>query len=44
MTPHDKWLEPDEEPEDDGLTDAEREQKAFDDLDPPETDFGGDLD
>lgn len=29
----------DNEPED-GLTDAERRQKEFDDFDPPENDFG----
>lgn len=72
MTPHDRWLEPDEEPDPvtracelcDGsgwidadtdnyghcqdcngsgrieLTDSERRQKAFDDFDPPDSDFG----
>lgn len=73
MTPHDLWLEPDDEPYlhetceyCDGhgstnamhsdplgdqcpeclgtgivqLTDAERRQKAFDDFDPPDNDFG----
>jgi DnaJ-class molecular chaperone len=72
MTPHDRWLEPDDDPEPateecetcDGsgwvdahhdnyghcsdcggtgeiiLTDAERQQKAFDDFDPPEPEFG----
>lgn len=41
MTPHDRWLEPDEdEDQEDGLTDADRRQKAFDDLDPPDNDFG----
>jgi hypothetical protein len=43
MTPHDRWLEPDDyglEEMDDGLTDAERRQKAFDDFDPPDNDFG----
>lgn len=29
-----------EDPED-GLTDAERRQKAFDDYDPPDNDYGG---
>lgn len=38
MTPNDRWLEPDDEPEDDGLTDAERRQKEFDDFDPPDED------
>lgn len=76
MTPHDRWLEPDEEPEpitetceycdghgstnatySDPLgdqcpeclgtgitepTEAERQQKAFDDFDPPDNDYGGD--
>ena len=43
MTPHDRWLEPNDEgleELDDGLTDAERQQKAFDDFDPPDCDFG----
>ena len=62
MTPHDRWLEPDDEPEEcetcggegavgnilnaepcpecGGLTDAERRQKAFDDFDPPDAEFG----
>ncbi|MNQ59345.1 hypothetical protein D3C85_735790 [compost metagenome] len=72
MTPHDRWLEPDDEPDPvtqsckccdgsgwidvdhenyghcqdcDGtgqvaLTDSERRQKAFDDFDPPDNDFG----
>lgn len=72
MTPHDRWLEPDEEPEPisvtcdrcggwgwidadpersgdcpdcEGsgqvvLTEAEIQQKAFDDFDPPDNDFG----
>lgn len=42
MTPHDRWLEPDDEDDDpeDGLTDAERRQKDFDDFDPDESDFG----
>lgn len=42
MTPHDRWLEPnddDDEPED-GLTYAERRKKEFDDFDPPDNDFG----
>lgn len=45
MTPHDRWLEPDDDGDDmdDGLTEQERRQKAFDDFDPPETDYGGDL-
>lgn len=44
MTPHDRWLEPDDDDEpEDGLTDAERRQKAFDDFDPPDNDYGGDL-
>lgn len=43
MTPHDLWLEPDEEDDipDDGLTEQERRQKAFDDFDPPEPEFEG---
>jgi|GEM_PF-5076017 hypothetical protein len=40
MTPHDRWLEPDDDEHEDGLTDAERRQKAFDDFDPPDCDFG----
>jgi hypothetical protein len=73
MTPHDRWLEPDDEPDlgetceyCDGhgstsatysdplgdecpackgtgiaeLTESERRQKAFDDFDPPDNDFG----
>ena len=43
MTPHDRWLEPNDdglEDMDDGLTEAERQQKAFDDVDPPDDDFG----
>lgn len=37
MTPHDRWLEPDEDNEpEEGLTDAERRQKEFDDFDPPD--------
>lgn len=46
MTPHDRWLEPNEdglEEMDDGLTDAERRQKAFDNFDPPDNDFGDQL-
>lgn len=41
----DRQLEPDEEeiPEDCDLTWEEIQQKKFDDFDPPETDFGGDL-
>lgn len=44
MTPHDLWLDPpeDDEPGDD-LTDAERRQKAFDDFDPLDEDFGEQL-
>lgn len=40
----DRQLNPDEEPDvpDDGLTDAERRQKEFDDFDPPDNDYGGD--
>jgi hypothetical protein len=34
-------LEPPEDDDtEDGLTDAERRQKAFDDFDPPDNDFG----
>lgn len=72
MTPHDRWLEPDKDPEQvtetcdrcggwgwidadpehsgdcpdcEGsgqvvLTEADRRQKAFDDFDPPDNDFG----
>ena len=40
MTPHDRWLEPDDDEPEDGLTEAERQQKAFDDFDPPDEDFG----
>lgn len=43
MTPHDRWLEPNDdglEEMDDGLTQQERHQKAFDDFDPPDNDFG----
>lgn len=46
MTPYDRWLEPNEdglEEMDDGLTDAERRQKAFDDFDPDDNDFGDPL-
>lgn len=76
MTPHDRWLEPDDDPDIvetceycDGhgstnatysdpcgdqcpgclgtgvasLTDTERQQKAFDDFDPPDNYYGGDL-
>lgn len=46
MTPHDRWLEPNDDgidDMDDGLTEQERRQKAFDDFDPPDTDYGGDL-
>lgn len=44
MTPHDCWLEPDDDDDpEDGLTDAERRQKEFDDFDPPDNDYGGDL-
>lgn len=40
----DRELDPpeDEDPED-GLTDAERRQKEFDDFDPPDHDFGESL-
>ena len=40
----DRQLDPNEEPDipDDGLTDAERHQKEFDDFDPPDNDYGGD--
>lgn len=43
MTPHDRWLEPDDDgldEMDDGLTREERQQKEFDDFDPPDNDFG----
>lgn len=43
MSPHDRWLEPNEdglEEMDDGLTEQERRQKAFDDFDPIDNDFG----
>ena len=44
MTPHDRWLEPDDDDDtEDGLTDDERRQKAFDDFDPSDNDYGGDL-
>lgn len=46
MTSHDRWLEPNDdglEEMDDGLTESERRQKAFDDFDPPDTDFGDPL-
>lgn len=45
MTPHDRWLEPDEEDDipDDGLTDQERYQRELDDFDPPDTDYGYEL-
>lgn len=33
-------LDPPDDDTDDGLTDAERRQKAFDDFDPPDNDFG----
>jgi len=37
----DRKLEPDDDDEpEDGLTDAERRQKAFDDFDPPDAEFG----
>lgn len=39
MTEYDRWLEPNDDDlkeMDDGLTDAERRQKAFDDFDPPD--------
>ena len=43
MTPHDRWLEPDDDGEpDDGMTYEERRQKEFDDFDPPDNDFGMD--
>lgn len=35
-------LEPPEDNETDGLTDADRRQKEFDDFDPPDNDYGGD--
>ena len=44
MTEYDRWLEPSDdglEEMDDGLTDAERRQKAFDDFDPLDNDYGG---
>ena len=31
---------PDDDDPEDGLTDAERRQKAFDDFDPPDNDYG----
>lgn len=31
---------PDDDEPEDGLTDAERRQKQFDDYDPPDNDFG----
>lgn len=37
------WLDPPDELEDGELTDAERRQKAFDDFDPPDNDFGEQL-
>lgn len=41
MTPHDRWLEPDEDDEpEDGLTTTERQQKAFYDFDPPDNEYG----
>lgn len=46
MTPHDRWLEPNDdglEDMDDGLTEQELRQKAFDDFDPPDNDFGDPL-
>lgn len=33
-------LDPPEDEPEDGLTDAERRQKEFDDFDPPDNDFG----
>lgn len=42
MTPHDRWLEGDDdglEEMDDGLTEQERRQKQLDDFDPPDNDF-----
>lgn len=40
----DRPLDPPEDDEqEDGLTDAERRQKALDDFDPPDNDYGGDL-
>lgn len=46
MTPHDRWLEPNDdglEEVDDGLTEQERRQEAFDDFDPSDNDYGGNL-
>lgn len=46
MTEYDRWLEPNDdglEEIDDGLTEQERRQKAFDDFDPPDNDYGSDL-